>query len=284
VKTLKIGQMMASALLGLTLLASTLSLTLGLAPTTAYAAPPCFPDFHELPASSFQACFDYWTQQGRWPVALTADQHNGATYLAGSFQPGASRPVRHLISAQTYEQDFATFRDQGFRPARVNILNTASGLRFTAIWTPIDGEFYSGWNMSPEVFDARWHDLYSQGFLETDIFAYQDNGLKFAATWVKKPFTNYATYYGMTADQYQSRFDQLSSQGLAVTDFVAYQTPLGLRYAAIWESLPGDWAHYFGLSAAAYQQKYDAMSAQGYRLTQIDAYGNGLYAAAWHRP
>ncbi|MBI1742942.1 hypothetical protein HYR54_07725 [Candidatus Acetothermia bacterium] len=244
---------------------------------------PCFPDFHNLPSERLQTCFDYWVHRGLWPVTLSSNQQGSQIYMSGSFQAGANRPVRDLITAQQYEQAFVDFRAQGFRPGHVNILNIGGSLRFTAIWTPIDGAFESYWGMTSNQYEDRWHQLRSQGYLQTDLFVYQDNGLKFAATWVKKPFTDYASYWGMTSDQYNTRFSQFWNQGLRVIHFVAYRDGEDWRYAAIWEKLPGGWAHYYGMTADQYQQKYNELAAQGLQLYQIHAYGD-RFSAVWYKP
>jgi len=131
---------------------------------------PCFPDFHGLPVELFQTCFDYWVHRGFWPVTLSAYMPGVQVQMAGSFQVGANRPVRHMITAQQYEQAFLDFRAAGFRQSHVNILNIASELRFTAIWTPIDGEFQSYWGMTPEQYESRWQQYRSQGYLQADLF------------------------------------------------------------------------------------------------------------------
>ena len=46
----------------------------------------CNADFHDLPASSFQACFNYQAQRGRYPVTLSAYASGGSTLMAGSFR------------------------------------------------------------------------------------------------------------------------------------------------------------------------------------------------------
>jgi hypothetical protein len=246
--------------------------------------PPCFPDFHNLPASSFQTCFDYWVHRGLWPVTLSATRVGSKTMMCGSFQKGANRPVRTLVSGTAYQAAFTTFRKQGFRPGRVTATKTPSGTRFTAIWTPIDGQFEARHALTLPAFNTLWTSMRQKGYLNTDLFIYPTgSGLRAAAVWVKKPFKDYATYHSMTSAQYTKRFKELWDKGLRVTCFTAYPVTGGYRYAAIWEKVPGAWAHYYGMTPAQYQQRYNEFAKKGLRLHQVQAYGTRI-SAIWTKP
>jgi Bacterial tandem repeat domain 1 len=246
--------------------------------------PPCFPDFHGLDASKFQLCFDYWVNRGLWPHTLSANAVSSKTIMAGSFQAGKDRPVRHLVSGAAYQKAFEQFRAQSFRPGRVTATTTAAGVRYTAIWTPIDGQFEARHSLTLAQFDAMWHDLRKKGFLHADLNVYATSGgIRVAAVWVKKPFTDYACYYGMTATEYQQRFKDFWNKGLRVTCFCAYRVGSAYRYAAIWEKVPGAWGHWFGLDTAGYQAKYNEMAKSGHRLHQVQSYGQ-RYSGVWTKP
>jgi hypothetical protein len=246
--------------------------------------PPCSPDFHGLDASRFQLCFDYWVNRGLWPHTLSANGLGAKTIMAGSFQPGSNRPVRHLVSDAAYQQAFEQLRGQGFRPGRVTATTASGGVRYTAIWTPVDGQFEARHGLTLPQFDAMWHDLRQQGFLHVDLNVYATSaGVRAAAVWVKKPFQDYACYYGMTGPVYNQRFKDFWKLGLRVTCFCAYRDGSSYRFAAIWEKLPGAWGHWFGLSAAEYQAKYDEMAKTGHRLHQVQSYGQ-WYSGIWTKP
>ena len=243
--------------------------------------PPCLSDFHGKEAGLFQTCFDYWIHRGRWPIALCASEVAGRRYMSGSFQRGANRPVRHLITSAAYQKAFEEFRAKGFRPARVTGLDSSVGLRFTAIWAPIDGQFEARHGLTIPEFDGMWHDLRSQGYLHTDMHVYPRSGdMRVAAVWVKKPFVDYATWYGLTRTQFQARSTELRRQGFRETTFCACPVGGGYRYAAIWEKVPGTWSLAYDLSSTEYQQTYDQHAANGFRLHQVQAYGS-RYAAIW---
>lgn len=246
--------------------------------------PPCSPDFHDLPANQFQTCFDYWVHRGLWPVTLSATRIGPKTLIAGSFQKGKSRPVRSLVTGTMYQAAFTTFRNEGFRPGRMSATRTSAGTRFTAIWTPIDGEFEARHSLTLGAFAVMWKSMRQQSFLNTDLFIYPTgSGLRVASVWVKQPFEDYATYYDMTSAQYNKRFKEFWAKGLRVTCFVAYPVSSGYRYAAIWEKVAGDWAHYYGMTSAQYQKRYGELAKKGLRLHQVQAYGT-RYSAIWTKP
>jgi hypothetical protein len=240
-------------------------------------------DFHGLPAERFPALYDHWTERGRTPVTLSPSLRNGRVYMAGSLQPGPIRPVSFLVPADHYEFQLAAMRGWGLRPAQVTIRKTGEGLRFTAIWIEAEGPFESRWGMGPAEFHARWRLLRAQGYLTTDLDAYQDGGLRFAATWVKRDFQDCATYFGMTGAQYQRRSRRLGREGLQPTCFVAYPDAGDMYYAAVWEQVPGEWLHRFGLTGEEYRQQHEEQAARGFRLHQIFAYGS-RYSAIWRKP
>ena len=246
--------------------------------------PPCFPDFHGLDASRFQLCFDYWVNRGRWPHTLSANVSGSKTIMAGSFQPGADRPVRHLITSAQYQKAFVEFRGKGFRPGRVSATKVGSTVRYTAIWTPIDGKFEARHSLTLPQFDAMWRDLRKKGYLHTDLNVYSTgSSVRVAATWVKKPFQDYACYYGMTGAVYNQRFKDFWKKGLRVTCFCAYKAGSAYRFAAIWEKVPGAWGHWFGMDSAAYQKKYNEMAKTKHRLHQVQSYGK-WYSGIWTKP
>jgi len=247
---------------------------------------PCPPDFFGVDAADFQTCFDYWVHRGLWPVTLSADLAGSRVVMAGSFQPGANRPVRTLMTPQQYQDAVDMFFQQGFRPGRVTAMRRGNNTRFTAIWTPIDGQFEARHGLTLEQFNAKWQEKRQQGFLHTDLHIYPTpSGLRVHSVWVKRPYEDYATYYGMTAQQYQQRFNDFWTKGLRVTTFVAYPTGQGMRYAAIWEKKPGAWAHYFGMSGADFQKRYDDFAKQGLRLHQVQVYDGGKrFSAIWTKP
>jgi hypothetical protein len=239
--------------------------------------PPCFPDFHDVPNSRFQLCFDYWRNRGLEPHTLSITK----THVSGSFQAGPAMPVWTMLTFDDYQHRFDQYFAQNMRPARVIVTETGAGPRYTGIWRSVEAPFEASHALTIADFDQRWHDKRKAGWLNTDLFIYRSgNELRAAATWVHKQWDDYATYYGMTADEYVQRYDDFRKKGLRVTSFCAYVSGSEWRYCAIWEKVPGDWAHWFRMTANEYQQKYNELAATGHRLHQIQAYGD-RFSAIW---
>lgn len=245
--------------------------------------PPCYSDFNNYPASNFQACFDYYAWRDRWPVTLTAYSPSGTTVMAGSFQAVPSRPVRTLMTGAQFQSYFNTYASQGWRPEQISVLSTSSGPLFTVIWTPVEGAFETYFGMSESDFTTKWSEKWNAGWVNVDLVAYNDNGVKYAATWVQKTNPGYATYINMTSSDYNAKFSSFASSGYRPVRFSEYSTPNGIRYAAIWMPTSAGFYHYYGMSDASYQTTYNSVAAQGgYHLTQISGFGGDL-SAIWSR-
>ena len=231
---------------------------------------PCHSDFHDLAAGDFQECFDYWALRGKFPVTLAAYQ-NGSTYMAGSFQTVPSRPVRTLLTAAQFQTYFNSYAAAGWRPESVSVLSTSSGPRFTAIWTPVEAPFLTYFGMDAASFNSNFATNANNGYLITDLYAYEDNGTKYVATWVKKANNGYITYINMTAADYNSKFSTYAAQGLRPTRFSAVNTASGIRYSAIWQALPDAFYHYYDMTSASYQSTHDTLANAGYHLSSLTA-------------
>ncbi|HVG62326.1 MAG TPA: papain-like cysteine protease family protein [Hyalangium sp.] len=245
-------------------------------------SPPCSRDFHDLPASSFQGCFDYWAWRDRWPVTLAAYTPSSTTLMAGSFQNVNSRPVRTLMTGAQFQSYFNTYSAQGWRPEQINVLSTSNGPRFTVIWTPVDGQFQTHFGLTEAQMSAKFSELWNAGYLQVDMAVYEDNGIKFASTWVKKAHSGYATYWGMTQASYNQKFSDFASQGLRPVRFSAYPTANGTRYAAIWHPAATGFIHYYNMTSATYQSTYNDVAGMGagFKLSQLNALDDRI-SAIW---
>lgn len=242
--------------------------------------PVCSSDFNGMPAGSFQACFDYQALHGRYPVTLSAYQTSGGIKMAGSFQPGSSRPVRTLMTSAQFQSYFNTYASQGYRPDQVTVVPTASGPLFTALWTPVDGAFTTQYGMTDAGFQTTFNQMASAGYLLADLYAYPDGVTRYVATWVKKASNGYYAYTNMTSADYSAHFNQLAALGFRPTRFNAFTTPAGIRYAAVWQKLSGGFYMFYAMTPSSYQSTYNTLSAQGYRLNELTGLDDVL-AAVW---
>jgi len=242
---------------------------------------PCQADFFGIPFDKFQTCFDYWTQHGRWPAVLVTYRTKQGVFITGSFQPGTSRPVRGMMTAEKYAQNNDTFKAQGFRPEQVSVVKMDDGPRFTVIWAPIDGAYESYPAMTEAVFDAKAKQMRAAKYLLTDLTSYKDNGTKFAAIWVKKPFDDYVVTVGMSPEDFKLRNLDMLSDCYKLTIVTYYNAGNGDAAVAVWEKRSDQWRMFAG-DLKTFQAAYDKYSSQGFRLRRIWL-GFGLYAI-WSKP
>jgi hypothetical protein len=111
---------------------------------------------------------------------------------------------------------------------------------------------------------------------------YEDDGIKFASTWVKKAHSGYATYWNMTQASYNQKFSDYANQGLRPVRFSAYPTANGTRYAAIWHPAATGFIHYYNMTSSTYQSTYNDVAAlnAGFKLSQINALDDRI-SAIW---
>jgi len=245
--------------------------------------PPCQADFLNLPLDKFQACFDYWTQHGRSPVTLFAIHSKAGIFMTGSFQPGANRPARGMMTIKAYAQYNDTYKAQGFRPEQVSVLEEVDGPRFTVIWAPIDGAYESYLAMTVAQFEAKAKQMRAAKYLLIDFTSYDNNGTKFTAIWVKKPFDDYVVSVGLSDHDFTLRNLEMLSDCYKLTNVTYYQAGNGENAtAAIWEKRSDQW-RIFGGDLETFQAAYDKYSSQGFRLRRIRRVFVALYAI-WSKP
>jgi hypothetical protein len=95
--------------------------------------------------------------------------------------------VQVLVTRQQYEAEFASHVALGYRPDQINVLSTAVGPLFTVLWVAADATFETRHGLSSAELDARQSQMASAGFVAVDLTAYQDGGVRFVATWVRRP-------------------------------------------------------------------------------------------------
>lgn len=243
---------------------------------------PCYPDFNNVLAGNFQACFDYWAYRDRSPTTLATYVSGGAARMAGSFKAVPSRPVRHLMNSAQFQSNFNALAAGGWRPEQISVLPTGGGPLFTTIWTPIDGPFETWWGLDTAGFNAKSSQLSSAGYVLVDLAAYDAGGTFYAATWVKKPGLNAITYASLDAATYNSFFNFYASYSWRPSRFSAFYTPSGTRYAVIWVPATTGFYMWYGQTDATYQANYNWVAGlgQGYQISFVSGF-NDVLSSIW---
>src|SRR5262249_784730 len=123
----------------------------------------------------------------------------------------------------------------------------------------------------------------ADGWVQVDLAIRSGADPRFTSVWEKRPFEDYASFWGMTAQQYQDRFAQFGANGLRTVRFCRYMHGSHERFPAILEKLPGTWAHYFGMDHAAYQTRWEEMARAQLRVHHLHSYDR-WFSAIWHLP
>ena len=245
----------------------------------------CEEDIFNMPSNQTQNCFNHWTSKGKWPIGISINED---LKVMESFQTGRNRPSYALMTKQVFLAKYEQYK-RSMRPDKVDVVNTPQGLRYSCVWTPVDGRFLTFIDMSHSTFQKKWRDYRKQGYVVVDLHGYsRNNQVFYAATWVQRNHTNYATYFNLSFAAYQEKYQTMSQKGYYPTRFSAYKTANGLRYAANWEKKAGIFVHKFGIDLQEVKAKNADYKRQGYRLYHFQAYdasnGNDLYSAIWHKP
>lgn len=242
--------------------------------------PPCYSDFNNVAAGSFQECFDYWALRNRWPVTLTA--YSGGTKMAGSFQAVPSRPVRNLMTGAQFQSYFNTYASQGWRPEQITVVPNGGNPLFTVIWTPVDGPFQTWFGLDTAAFNAKCAEMNNAGYVNVDLFAYDNGGPRYAATWVQKSGLSSNTYISMDSATYNSNFNFYASYGWRPSRFSAFYTPSGTRYAAIFVPAATGFYMWYNQTDASYQSNYNWVTGlgQGYKLSSVSGF-NDVLSSIW---
>jgi len=247
---------------------------------------PCNPDFFDLPTSTFQSCFDYWAHRGLFPQTLTVSRDG--MRMSGSFQYVTDRgEVHSFITAEELDALTISDRARGWMPRDVTEVSTDAGLRYLAITAPSGGSDVFALRDDEEAdFNATWTSLYNQGYTQSYWFIRDDNGLKFSASWSKRPaFNGFAAYYGFEWTDFVTRDATYADQGLRLDHLTTFKRNLSTYYAGIW--IPSAENRFADVTSSG--TAYDASHARiagtyGYRLHQLHAFDQDSFAAVWVGP
>ncbi len=120
---------------------------------------------------------------------------------------------------------------QGFRVDDFASYVVAGKTLHAAIFVKDGVPFYLYRGMTTADLQAKFNQLYAQGFYMTSIQASEPGGTSFAGVWQKIP-GKWAAYAGMSSTDYQAKFNELSAQGFRLYKLQSYANTS--KFAAIW--------------------------------------------------
>jgi hypothetical protein len=259
--------------------------------------PECYNhDFHYMRSDTFMVCAENWSQLGTWPNTLSVsmtpegskDPDGRKTserfWFSGSFAPySPKKPFKFLITKQAYLSELELQKKSGFRPERVSILKSDSGLLFTAIWVAAAGQDYRQiLDLSKEQFDMQDQQFRSQGLVLTDLSVYHDSGVRLAAIWVKRNNEGYEVAYNLPKAQFENSLSDLPKRHYQLTHILAYAEGDDYLYGGIWERNVEPAYYEYDLTGQQYQDYYRQQVERRRHPYEIVPYGDYYVASIWH--
>jgi len=141
------------------------------------------------------------------------------------------------MTKTAYEQYITEQRALGKRMVDMEMYETNSGIRYSAIWVSnssnIDWKEVHG--LGRDAYQNRLEDLVSQGYRVTNFDSYTDGSTqRYAFICEKRNGFGYQVRSDRTELEYANLWREYRDRGYRIVDFECYSTPQGLRYAGVW--------------------------------------------------
>ena len=223
--------------------------------------PICQIDFFGLDADDYQQCFDQRVHHGDWPTNLAT----GDGSMSGTFHGSSNRPVISNASRSGLEK-FVNSHQPGWRPKMITV---SDDVTFDAILISDEGKVSeTAYALDGTDFHNTNSALNSAGYQLVDLFAYNDDVPRFAATWVKQS-GDYRVDRAMTVDDFRTKDSTNNDDGFVLARVSTYyDSNDNFTIAALW--LPSTVQHYTWLlrvSDDTFQSHYnDWVVNKGYSL------------------
>lgn len=216
---------------------------------------------------------------------------SGASYEArnvpGNMKPGSAEASFHGVP----EQDYQCLVDQAvaadYRMEWVDGYSSKGKLFFNVVFRP---ELKAVWsavhNLSGAQYQTEYDKRKAQGFRLAQVDSYPaDNGIRYAAVFVKDGGAAVAAYHGVPAAEHQKKFDALTAGPWRPKNISVVSLGGDRFYTALYESNgAGSWQAKSFLTGAEYQQLSDENKQQGRQLAYLNAYehqGQPRFTAIW---
>ncbi|SVD32853.1 uncharacterized protein METZ01_LOCUS385707, partial [marine metagenome] len=148
-------------------------------------------EHHNLTSAQYSEKRQYYKDRGFRPLDIAAYTSGDQTLYAGIWVENVEKIYwsshRDLSSTQ-YGQLLTEKRRAGFRLMDMEVYQTRSGLKYSAIWYKNDGRIWTQLrNLTLEQYQAEMNERASQGFLMMDFESWPTKaGKRYAAIWEKK--------------------------------------------------------------------------------------------------
>lgn len=214
----------------------------------------------------------------------------GKTYVAKDTQGSlaANRPeiARHGLPVDDYQCLIDQAVAAGYEPAFLDFFDSAGNTYVNVVLRPAGNQPWSARHgLTAAQYQSEFNAKKADGWRLTQVEAYRDNGVRYAAVWHKGPGPALAAYHGLSAAEHQDRIDALTADGFRPVN-IAVVDDGGRRYTALYEKRNvGSWEAKSQLTPAEYQALFNANKAKGRQVVYLNGYtlnGSPFLVAIWN--
>ena len=199
--------------------------------------------------------------------------------------------VVSLLSNQTYQQNFQSLVNDGYKPIWIDGLSIPApgdgqGAAYTAIFRREGGVFRSYHAINPADYQGIFDAAVAAGLQPTHIDNYLSRGqVQISATFSNPMPGAWRAYHLVSASVHQQKFNELRAQGYRpYLISVVRQNGQDRVSAAYTNQASQGWNAVYGLTAEQYQEEFNRQTAQGRALSYVDVYdqeGTPKFSAIW---
>jgi CubicO group peptidase (beta-lactamase class C family) len=254
------------------------------------AAKHCEYSRHGVPAAEFQAIFSEAIRHGyrlEWVDGYTV---GGKVFFNSIFRakgPAVGWAAKVELSGESYQNNFDSYKAEGYSLAHVDSYAVGNTVRYAAIWTKGASDLVAYHGKPVGQHQQQFNQLTGDGWTPKVLSVAVANGVPyFTALYTKQPAGTVYAKAGMTSAQYQNTFSQKKTAGLKLRYLNAYIEGGQVRFSGIWTSLPQVPAltANHGLSFDGLSKTWEQNLSAGYETKVVTGYEDGgvaKFAALW---
>ena len=192
-------------------------------------------EHRNLTSSQYNTKWQQYKDRGFRPIDIAAYTNGNRTLFAGIWVENIENikwSSHRNLSRSDYEKLFNSKNRAGFRLVDMEVYQTTTGLKYSAIWYKSDDRSWShSHNLTRDQYQAEVGDKVSEGFIMIDFESWPTTkGKRYAAIWERK--SGYAQIIRTNRSQlaFINLWNQYKDEGFRLVDFEHN----GDRYSGIW--------------------------------------------------
>lgn len=246
---------------------------------------------HGLPLAEYQCLFDRAVAGGYEPVFIDYFDNGGEVFVNAIFRPlsGGAFQSRRGMTGDGYQQNFDSFKAQGYRLRQVESYRQGGETRYAAIWKKNTGPAQAAYHGKTAAEHQQKMDAWTaDGFRPRNISVVIVGGdRRYTALYEKADVGSWQAKSQLTPAEYQTLFNENAGKNRQVVYLNGYSIGGNAFLVAIWhgKTAAASTAKH-GRTGAQYQTEYDSARAAGLLTRTVTGYREGSgarYAAVWRK-